>query len=132
MSLPAAEFMCAGRSCAWLFQTLIIGKISISQSYHWYRAHWSQQTICNCFDCQSITWHSFLLQYISFIPILLNPIIRLILYQIKTPNHFLYIPLSLYLIIEYKNVPISLNPISFCARSAYFSCFWLSKAICQT
>jgi hypothetical protein len=45
-----------------------------------------------------------LVQYISFNPILLNPIIRLIQYQIKTPNHFLYIPLYLYLMIQYKNV----------------------------
>jgi hypothetical protein len=26
----------------------------------------------------------------------------------------------------------ALKPISFCAWSAYFSCYWLSKAICQT
>jgi hypothetical protein len=64
---------------------------------------------------RKIAGKDFLVQYISFNPILLNPIFRLIQYQIKTPNHFIYIPLYLCLIIQYKNVPISLNPILICA-----------------
>jgi hypothetical protein len=76
---------------------------------YWKENYWRlyEKYKANKFDnCNKIKLHFNEIQYISFNPILLNPIIRLIQYQMKTPNHFLYI----YLIIQYENVPISLNP----------------------